>query len=136
MAKSYSSMLLLVCLTFLVIVSSPKNEVQADVSIGHCSPIKVNYYSDCPGECKSRGYKGGHCGSLFNHLQFDVAAGLLDFFGDRLFLKNEVQADVSIGHCSPIKVNYYSDCPGECKSRGYKGGHCGSLFNHVCWCDQ
>ncbi|CAD6240250.1 GSCOCT00014154001.2-RA-CDS [Cotesia congregata] len=68
MAKSCSSMLLLVCLTFLVIVSSPKNEVQADVSIGSCVWGGVNYTSDCNGECKRRRYRGGHCGSFLNNI--------------------------------------------------------------------
>lgn len=66
MANNYRSMLLLVCLTFLVIVSSPENGVQADKLIGSCVWGAVNYTSNCNAECKRRGYKGGHCGSFAN----------------------------------------------------------------------
>ncbi|XP_044730463.1 defensin-like [Chrysoperla carnea] len=66
MVKNYRSMLLLVCLSFLVIVSSPQNGVQADVLIGSCVWGGNNYVSDCNGECKRRGHRGGHCGSFWN----------------------------------------------------------------------
>ncbi|CAH0723225.1 unnamed protein product, partial [Brenthis ino] len=66
MVQNCRSMLLLVCITFLVIVSSPRNEVQADKLIGSCVWGFVNYTSNCNAECKRRGYKGGHCGSFAN----------------------------------------------------------------------
>lgn len=43
--------------------------------------------------------------------------------------------DVSIGSCVWGGVNYVSDCNKECKRRRYKGGHCGSFFNNICWCE-
>ncbi|XP_044730461.1 defensin ARD1-like [Chrysoperla carnea] len=66
MVKSSRSMLLLVYLSFLVIVSSPQNGVQADVQIGSCVWGAVDYTSNCNAECIRRGYSGGHCGSAFN----------------------------------------------------------------------
>lgn len=66
MMKNYRSMLLLVCLSFLVIVSSPQNGAEADVHIGTCVWGGVDYVSDCMAECKRRGYPGGHCGSFWN----------------------------------------------------------------------
>ncbi|CAH0391397.1 unnamed protein product [Bemisia tabaci] len=66
MVKSMSSILLLVCVTFLVIVSSPWNAAQGDTLIGSCVWGGVDYTSDCNGECRRRGHRGGHCGSAFN----------------------------------------------------------------------
>ncbi|KAH0555361.1 hypothetical protein KQX54_017955 [Cotesia glomerata] len=66
MAKNYRSMLLLVCLSFLVIISSPQNGAQADKLIGSCVWGATNYTSNCNAECKRRGFKGGHCGSFWN----------------------------------------------------------------------
>nr|P81544.1 RecName: Full=Defensin heliomicin [Heliothis virescens]1I2U_A Chain A, DEFENSIN HELIOMICIN [Heliothis virescens] len=43
--------------------------------------------------------------------------------------------DKLIGSCVWGAVNYTSDCNGECKRRGYKGGHCGSFANVNCWCE-
>ncbi|KAG6444225.1 hypothetical protein O3G_MSEX003263 [Manduca sexta] len=59
-------MLLLICVTFLVIVSSPQNGVQADKLIGSCVWGAVDYTSNCNAECVRRGFKGGHCGSFAN----------------------------------------------------------------------
>lgn len=47
----------------------------------------------------------------------------------------EVEADVLVGSCVWGAVNYKSNCNGECKRMGYKGGHCGSAFNVNCWCE-
>ncbi|CAG5081565.1 Similar to Defensin (Galleria mellonella) [Cotesia congregata] len=66
MAKSCSSMLLLVCLTFLVIVSSPKNEVQADALIGRYYGKDKEFITDCDEECKQFGYRRGHWESFLN----------------------------------------------------------------------
>nr|XP_018901723.1 PREDICTED: defensin heliomicin-like [Bemisia tabaci] len=66
MTKNVNSILLMVCVTCLLIVSSPQNAAQADVLIGSCVWGGVNYTSDCLKECKRRGYKGGHCGSALN----------------------------------------------------------------------
>ncbi|XP_044730460.1 defensin-like [Chrysoperla carnea] len=64
MVKSSRSMLLLVCLSFLVIVSSPQNGVQADIYVGSCSPATAkDYVYNCDRKCKGLGYKSGHCGS-------------------------------------------------------------------------
>lgn len=43
--------------------------------------------------------------------------------------------DVSIGSCVWGAVNYISNCNGECKRRRYRGGHCGSFMNNICWCE-
>ena len=47
----------------------------------------------------------------------------------------EAEADVSIGSCVWGGVNYVSNCLNECKRRRYKGGHCGSFANNICWCE-
>lgn len=66
MTKNFQTVLLLVCLTVLVIVSSPQNGAEADKLIGSCVWGAVNYTSDCNKECKRRGHRGGHCGSFGN----------------------------------------------------------------------
>lgn len=53
-------------------------------------------------------------------------------FARHLFAKR----DVSVGSCVWGGVNYISNCNGECKRRGYRGGHCGSFMNNICWCEQ
>ena len=48
----------------------------------------------------------------------------------------QVKADIKIGSCSAADGDYIEHCNETCSSRGYKGGHCGSIFNRECWCDQ
>ncbi|XP_048003073.1 defensin ARD1 [Leguminivora glycinivorella] len=58
-----SVMLALVCVVMLVVISTP---VEADKLIGSCVWGGVDYTSNCNGECKRRGFRGGHCGSFAN----------------------------------------------------------------------
>lgn len=55
-----------------------------------------------------------------------------EVFLQQMFAKR----DVSIGSCVWGGVNYVSNCNRECKRRGYRGGHCGSFFNNICWCEN
>lgn len=57
--------LLVVCVTFFVIISSRQNGVQADEHIGACAE-KTHRQSAkvCKAECKKLDYKTGYCGSL------------------------------------------------------------------------
>lgn len=61
MAKTYQIMLLLVCLSFLFMVSSLEHDDQRDVELGPCNWVTA----DCDADCRSKGFSGGHCGSFF-----------------------------------------------------------------------
>ncbi|XP_018901492.2 defensin [Bemisia tabaci] len=66
MVRNIHSVFLLVCVTFLVIISSPENGAEADVYIGSCNALTTtnNYIPHCEDECRRQGFKGGHCGSF------------------------------------------------------------------------
>ena len=62
MVKNIQSILFLVCVAFLMIISSVQNGVQADVQVGSCTLGVQTTIRECIERCQSQGYKWGHCG--------------------------------------------------------------------------
>nr|XP_021181591.2 ommochrome-binding protein [Helicoverpa armigera] len=123
MVKSYRSVFLLVCVTFLVIVSSPKNTAVADKLIGSCVWGAVNYTSDCNGECKRRGYKGGHCGSFAN-VNYE--------FSDQSFQSVVLNLDTGLASIIPGIRNGFASAVDQATGDVYLGGSDGIYKYNYC----
>ncbi|OQV15663.1 hypothetical protein BV898_10250 [Hypsibius exemplaris] len=64
-----------------------------------------------------------------------LTLALFSITADGAVALNRSKRDSLKGSCVWGAVDYKSDCLGECKRMGYKGGHCGSFANVNCWCE-